>query len=55
MQPDRVCPMQRDHKVSASWCDKVQRDELCGKCKHNEGRAKSRYQEKLEEEVKGIF
>jgi hypothetical protein len=41
-----TCPCQRDIKVSAKWCDTVQFQQLCGPCPHNEGRMRSKYQQK---------
>lgn len=40
-----TCPCQRDHKMPLSWCNKVQYQQLCAGCVHNEGRKRSKYQQ----------
>lgn len=40
------CPCQRDNKMSVQWCDDVQYQQLCGGCIHNEGRKRSKYQQR---------
>lgn len=40
-----TCRMQRDIKVSPTWCDRAQYQQLCAGCPHNEGRKTSRHNE----------
>lgn len=48
MEPntDITCPMQKSSKVSLKWCDLAQCRDLCGGCVHNEGRKRSKHQQK---------
>ena len=39
-----TCQNQRDLKVSVKWCDQAQYQQLCAGCQHNEGRKRSKYQ-----------
>lgn len=41
-----TCKSQRDHKMSVKWCDLAQYQQLCAGCQHNEGRKRSKYQER---------
>lgn len=41
---ERICPMQGKMKVSVSWCDLAQYDEICHGCDYNQDRQKSKYQ-----------
>jgi len=41
-----TCKSQRDHKMSLAWCDLAQYQQLCAGCPHNEGRKRSKYQER---------
>jgi len=46
MIDDRPCKMQKNSKVSNTWCNLAQYQQLCGGCIYNEGRKRSRYQQK---------
>jgi hypothetical protein len=41
-----TCQCQRDIKVSIEWCDLNQYQQLCAGCDHNEGRKRSKYQQR---------
>ena len=43
------CKMQKDIKVSLTWCDLAQYQQLCAGCAYNEGRKRSKYQIKKDE------
>ena len=42
------CPCQRDIKVPVQWCDDAQYQQLCKGCTYNEGRKRSKYQQRNE-------
>jgi len=43
---DIPCKMQMDVKMSIEWCDLAQYQQVCAGCIHNEGRKRSKYQQK---------
>lgn len=43
--PKITCKRQRNAKLSLEWCDYSQYQDRCKGCRHNEGRATSKYQQ----------
>lgn len=39
-----TCACQKGEKMSLTWCDLAQYQQLCAGCQHNEGRKRSKYQ-----------
>jgi hypothetical protein len=52
MEPntDIPCPRQKDSKVSIKWCDLAQYQQLCAGCTHNDGRKRSKYQQRQDKD-----
>lgn len=46
---DRQCKMQRGIMIDEAYCLDAQQRDICAGCKYNEGRAVSRFIEKLME------